>query len=285
MVFAAAVVMGLPALVQAQINGRNNYGRQAAGGQPVQIQGTIQNIVKGSIVVLDSNTQIPWRVAILPVTKVQVSGTATADSLRTGLVLEFTAEIDGTGVIREKVDELTITSLTPQKQMGLFPPDAANAGDDQGSSGTAKGDASNGKAAKPDKRTARAHGKAAANAAAAGKYRIVGRLLLGRGGALSIQPGRGVVPFALADDATIRVEMADFSAVSRGSAVSVSAMMMPNRPGLAQAMQVKVTLPEPAGGVKKRPAAKPEDKHPPQGQKKGTDKDKNPGLPEPAPEK
>jgi hypothetical protein len=290
-VVAALMVIGLPVLVQAQVNGRdpygrNPYGRQQIPAQPVEIHGTIQGVARGGIMVLDSNTQTTWRIAILPATKVQVTGTATADSLRTGLVLEFTAEIDAKGTIREKVGELTITSLTPQKQIGLFPSGEVAAGDDQGGLGGANGDApkgKGGKAAKPDKRTPRTRGKT--GAIAAGNYRIVGHLLVGRGGALSIQPGRGTLPFQLADDATINVEMADFSAVKQGNEVSVKGIMAPNRPGVAQAQLVKVTLPEPAGGVKKKPAAKPEDKHPPQGPKKGPDKEKNPGLPEPPPEK
>ena len=89
--------------------------------------------------------------------------------------------------------------------------------------------------------------------------------------------------FTLADEPSINVDMADFSAVKQGNEVSVKGMMVPNRPGLAQALQVKVTLPEPPGGAKKKPAAKAEEKHPPRGPKKGQDKDA--GLPEPAPEK
>ena len=129
---------------------------------------------------------------------------------------------------------------------------------------------------------ARPRGKAA-GAVAAGKYHIVGRLIVGRGGALSVQPGRGALPFALADDPTIKVDMADFSAVRQGYDGFGKGMMMPNRPGLAQAREVKVTLPEPPAGAKKKPAAKPEDKQSPESPKKGKDKDA--GLPEPAPEK
>ena len=277
-VLAAAMVIGLPTLLQAQYGGRTPYGRQPVNVQPVEIKGTIQGIVRNGIVVVDGNNQT-WRIAILlsatpvlPATKVQVTGAVTADSLRSGLIVEFVAETDGRSAIQDKVGELTVTSLGPQKQMGLFPPSDLGAGDQPGGFG---GDANGGAA---DKRAARARGKAAAGA---GKYRIVGRLIVGRGGALSVQPGHGALPFALNDDPSIKVNMTDFSAVKQGYEVSVKGMMVPNRPGTALAREVKVTLPEPPGGAKKKPAAKPDDKQPPETPKK----DKDAGLPAPAPEK
>jgi hypothetical protein len=277
LILAAALVIGLPALLPAQY--RDPYGRQRANVQPVAIKGAIQNIARGVIVVLDANTQVPWRIAILPATEVQVTGAVTADSLRSGVIVEFIAEIDGRGAIREKVDELTVTSLGPQKQMGLFPPEEAGTGELQGGFGGEKGNGSNAKGGKTEKRAGRPRGKGAMTP---GRYRIVGRLLAGHDGALSVQvPGRGTLAFALADDPSVKVDMTDFSAVKQGSEATVKAVMMPNRPGLAQALQVKVTLPEPPGGAKKKPAAKPDDKHPPESPKKGKDKDA--GLPQPAP--
>ena len=105
--------------------------------------------------VLDTNTQTPWRIAVVPATKVRVTGTATADALRSGLIVEFTAETDGHEAIPQKVGELTITSLTPQKQIGLFPPDELGAGDGQGGLGE-----SNGNGAKADNRAEHAAARA-----------------------------------------------------------------------------------------------------------------------------
>jgi hypothetical protein len=290
---AAVLVVGLPAWCQAQYNNRGQAGRQPMG-MPVEIRGTIQGVARGMIVVVDSNNQT-WRIAILPATKVLVTGTATAASLRPGLVLELTAEIDNRGVIQGKVGQLTVTSITPQKQPGIFPAETAKGGDDKGDFGAPKGDDSSAAGGKADKRAPRAHGKAAAGATVAGTYRVVGRLVVGRGGALAIQTGRGALAFELGEEPAIKVEMADLSAVKQGNEVSVMGMAMPNRPGLAQAHQVKVTLPEPAGvkkepaggkkeaaGDGKEPGAKPKEKRPPKGPKKGDDAG---GLPEPAPEK
>jgi hypothetical protein len=85
--------------------------------------------------------------------------------------------------------------------------------------------------------------------------------------------------FQLADDAKINIDMADLTLVSRGNEVSVNAMVAPARPGIAQAVEIKVKLPEPKGGEradKKEPGAKPEAKKPAKSAKKGEDK----GLPE-----
>lgn len=250
MVLAAVMVIGVPTLLQAQHSSRQ---RPNSSMQPVEIQGTIQNAGRGGIMVLDQNTNVTWRVAIMtatattPATKIQVTGATTADALRSGLIVEFIAEIDAQGAIHANVGDLTVTSLTAQKQVGMFPPEAIDGSDDLGGAGLQK--------PKSDK-AARAHGKTAAGTTAAGKYRIVGKLIVGRGHALSVQPGRGALPFTLADDATIKVDMSDLSAVSRGNTVTVNGAT--NRPGYVWASQVKVTLPEPPGGAKK--AEKPKDK-------------------------
>ena len=104
---------------------------------------------------------------------------------------------------------------------------------------------------------------------------------MGRNSALSLQPGRGTLPFTLADDPTIKVNIADFTAVKQGYEVSVRAVVLPNRQVVAG--EVKVTLPEPPAGTKKKPAAKPDDKTPPESPKKANGKDA--GLLQPVPEK
>jgi hypothetical protein len=270
------LMLCLPAALQAQLTPYNQSRRQQPVLQPMEISGTIQGVARGGLVVANTNNQV-WRVAILPATKVQVTGTATAESLRPGVLVEFTAEIDSHRAVQGKVDTLTVTSLTREKQMGVFPADADGFGGKSGDD--------SGKPAKPAKRSGhgeKAPGKAAGKAGheqAAGSYRIVGRLMVGRGGGLAVQAGRGTLQFQLADDAKINIDMADMSLVSRGNEVSINAMVAPARPGIAQAVEIKVKLPEPKGierADKKDRAAKLEAKKPAKGAKKGEDK----GLPE-----
>ena len=241
----------------------------------MDIQGTIQGVAKGGIVVAGNNQT--WRVAIVPGTKmqagtkVQVTGTATADSLRSGLIVELVAEIDSHGAVQGKVDALTITSLTREKQMGIFP-----SGDDSGFGGNGMDDSG-----KPAKRSGHTAGKAAPHAQTAGSYRVVG-LLSVRGGALSVQPGRGrsALMFELAEQPKINIDTADLSLVRVGQDVSVKGFASPRQPSMIQAAEVKIKLPEPKGGDKKEPAAKPEAKDAKKAAKPAK-KAEGEGLPEP----
>jgi len=264
-------VFCLPALLQAQYNPyRSPAGRQQAAPQPMEISGTIRVVARAGIAVTNSNNQT-WRVAIVPATKVQVTGTATADCLRSGLIVEFTAEIDSHGAIQGKVDTLTITSK--EKQMGLSPSDAGN-----GFGGKVMDDSG-----KPAKRSGHTAGKATPHAQTAGSYRVVGQLVVGRGGMLAVQAGRGRLPFELAEQPKINVEMADLSLARVGQEVSVKGFVSPRQPGIIQAAEVRIKLPEPQGGEKadksdkKEPAVKPDAKKPARPSKK----DQGEGLPEP----
>ena len=126
---AAVFVLCLPALLHAQYNPlsrRSQLGRQPVGLQPVEVSGTIQGVARNGIVVSNGNNQL-WKVAIVAPskinvgTKLQVTGTATVNNLRSGLIVELSADIDNRNTIQGKFDALTITSITREKPMGVFP--------------------------------------------------------------------------------------------------------------------------------------------------------------------
>ena len=256
---ATCLVLSLPALLQAQYY--PNRRAQQPGWQPAEFQGTIQTFAKGGLVVACNNNQM-WKVAILPATQIHVTGATTADALRSNLIVEFTADIDARGAIQGKIDKLTITSLTKDKTVGLTPAAAEGADDDQGGFGANLGGPATDAGTKPAKPPAHAAKKTNSRKTAAGRYQVVGRLIVGRGSALSVQPGHGALAFQLAEQPEIKIDMADFSLVRPGNQVSVQALVMPSRPGVAQAVTVKVKLPEPPGGEKKSPADRPEAKKP-----------------------
>ncbi len=266
---AAVLVAGLPTLLSAQGNNAamqrallKRQQQQAAqqqqqgampqgGAQQAEILGTVQGVAKNGIVVVDGNKQM-WRVAIMPITKVHVTGTTTAASLRSGLIVEFTAEIDNRGAVQKKVEALTVTSLSKEKQVGVFP--AAAADGDAGGFGANAGEDAAGKPAKHGGHTPGKTGKTVSKTQPAGSYRVVGKLIVGRG-AMSVQTGRGMLPFELEDNAAIDVNVSDLSLVRIGTEVTVKAAVSPARPGMAQALEVQVKLPEPqAGPSKDRPA-------------------------------
>jgi hypothetical protein len=274
---AVGLVISLPALLQAQLS-RSQLQRQqqeAAMRQPVELQGVIQGVAKGGLVVASNGQR--WRVALFPVTKVHVTGTTTADRLRAGLIVELTADVDDRGAIREKVAALTITSLSPDKQIGFFP--AGDAKDDGVVDGFGPDEKAKGKdAAKPTtkgKRPPRTTAKAGPRTHPAGAYRIVGRLAIARNGSFSIQADRSTLSFDLASDAKIDIDTADPSIAGLGNEVTVRGFRTPNQPDTLRAAEVRIKLPEPQATDQPEPARheprKPAKRPPKKAKDKGDD--------------
>ena len=137
LLLATALVIGLSASLQAQyLRHSAQPGRQTVvPTQPAEIEGTVEGVTRGGIAVVDANNH-SWRVAVPPTAKVQVTGSATADCLQAGQIVELKADIDDRGAMKEKVGELKIVSLSAEKQLGLFPPDSdGKAGEEKGAFG------------------------------------------------------------------------------------------------------------------------------------------------------
>ena len=106
-------------------------------------------------------------IAIPANAKVEVSGKATTDYLQTGQIVQFQAEIEN-HLIKGKIGQLSVVSLSPDRQMGIFP--AGGADDQRGFGGEGGG--------KPGKAR-----KAGSKILANGTYKnIVGKLTAPRGG-------------------------------------------------------------------------------------------------------
>ncbi len=273
---AASLVLCLTALLQAQIplnplNRRSQLGRQPIGPQSADVSGTIQKIGRNGIVVSNGNQM--WNVVVMRPskvnagTKVQVTGTMTANNLQSGLIVELTADIDNRNTIQGKVNALTITSITREKPMGVFPDaDSGFGGNDSDKSAKRPTHAKSGKAGRGQ---------------IVGRCRIVGQLIA-RGGSLSVKYGRGTLSFQLGETPKINVDMADLSLARPGQEVSIKGYASPRQPNMVQATEVKIKLPDVPDADKpekadKKEAAKPEAKK----AEKGPKKDKDEGLPEP----
>lgn len=286
LVLAAAITISLSASLYAQNVNPNlrrlqqQQGRQQQQqqqqqlNQPTEIRGTLEGAMQGRLVVLAADSR-PWQVGIPAHAKVQVTGTASAECLQAGLIVEFKAEIDDRGAVKEKVGELSIVSLSQERQIGLFPSEEGGA---KAAFGEEVGADHGGKVAKPAKRTKASGGK---NAIHAGSYRIVGKLTVGRGGKFSVLAGRNPLAFELAEQPTIAIDTADYTLASKGDKITVKGMVVPNNRGLlmAQATEVKIELAEPLTGPKKKTTAKSEAKRPAKRAKADE------GLPEPPADK
>jgi hypothetical protein len=263
---AVSFVVALPSMLQAQYGNRTRGQWQpGAMQQPVQFHGRILGVDRKGLVV--ATPDLPKvTVALMPVTKMSVTGSTTAAALRsTNLrpLVEFNAEIDDRGAIKGTIDELTVVS---EQETGFFPAadtkaqgvgEAFGVGADKKDKDTnsEKAESTKPTGAKRTKRPTRTSGKGAAHPQA-GNYRIVGRLVVGRGGALSVQPGRSMMPFELSEDAKVEIDMTDLSLASRGNEVVVRGYPVPNRVGLVQAAEIRVKLPEADGAARARPGPK-----------------------------
>ncbi|MEN6450278.1 MAG: hypothetical protein ABFC96_07290 [Thermoguttaceae bacterium] len=272
---AAGLIVGLAGTLSAQMYRGPMQGRQPGmgmQGRQIDLQGTVEGAGRGTIIVLDDRNQ-RWQVSVPAAATVHVTGAIPASMLRSGLVVEFQTEIDNRGVAKAKVDELTVTTVRRDKLPGLYP---AGDGGGFGGQAAAQPGPNNGGAANagPNAKRAKKPATAAAkNAVAAGTYRVLGSLIVGRNGALSLHAGRTLVQFELADDPKIGIDASDFTFVRRGNKISVKGMA--NRMGVAMAQEVKVDLGDATGGAgAKKKDPKPQDPKQPDG-----------GLPQPARDK
>ena len=97
-------------------NGPGNQGQQ--GPRPMGRRGTIQQIVPDGMVMSTRNGQT-INVVVTASTNVRLTGSATADFIKPGVAVEFTAEVNENHVVAEKVTSLTVVTLTTERPAGL----------------------------------------------------------------------------------------------------------------------------------------------------------------------
>jgi RNase P/RNase MRP subunit p29 len=239
--------------------------RGKPGPQPVleafDAAGTIEGLLPNGIQI-NSNANQRWVIMIPRQAKIEVTGTATADFLRPGLYVRFTAEVDKHGTVKEKVAQLSIFTPSRETPPGLFSPEAGGAGVGGGGF-EGFGPGPGGGVGKPPVGIGKPLGKIpgkAAPAATAKAYTVAGQVTAARNNKLTVNAGTASVKFEVTDDATIDVKMADYSLARKGDKVSVQGRMMKGRPGMGEATSVKIELVSPLSGGKAKPS-KPAPKH------------------------
>ena len=264
LMLAVLLSFSLSASVYAQVAGGN--GNRRMGGQqqqpmqqnaqPVDVQGTIQGVTQGRIAVVDSNNQTR-QIGIPNNAKISVTGTRSAEDLQTGTIVEFKGEIDERGLLKEKVSELAIITLSQDKQLGAV--SDANLGGDTGEFGDGK------KKGKPAKH------KTSGAKLTPGSYNIIAKLTVGHGGKLQAVAGRSKFALELAADAKITIDSNNYMIAAPGDQVTVKGMSMPNRPNAIMASEVTIELAGAAATPSKKKAAKGDVKKPAKKPKKGDD--------------
>lgn len=258
LVFSTAIAMALSSVVLGQVinprpggvagqamNQRRMQMAQQAQLQPIEIEGSIQGITHGRMMMVDDNNRA-WQIAIPLGAKVHVTGTATRDHLQNGMFIEFEAEFDDRGELVEPVGALTIITPSQETAIGVSPVAAKSKDKDAAES-----------AEPAEKETKGAHGAkrgkaAAAKPSLAGKYHIVGHLVVGRGNKLSVNAGNGTIPLELTEDPSVSININDYTVASEGDKAKLKGVMMTGQPGKAQATELTITLAEPLTAEKKK---------------------------------
>jgi hypothetical protein len=197
--------------------------------------GTLEAVEPDVLQFRDSKSEA-WLLKLIPETKITVLGEAESDCLRPGVYVQLSGQIDKKGTLAEEVDELEIFSPEGKSSLGLFPEAETEGG------------------SKPVRN------------AAAGKYRIKGKLVSYKEGELVIMAGNRKISGKAADDLTVKVSLDDPTLGQKEDQVEVKAWYTDpskpnpalNRPGIALAQEVTITLAKPLAhsGKKSRPPAK-----------------------------
>jgi len=258
---------------------------------------TMQSIKTGGKLVSASQSQLQLstnanqtiNVTIGPDTEVSVTGTAEQDYLKSGVTIEFVAEIDKTHAVKEKIIKLTVVSLSTDRPAGLSPPEFSTT-EKKGKNG----DKADAKPLPPDPGTGDAGpakgrnkkeadpfgnkpGKAQGGAPQLpGTFTVRGTIKMCKEGKITVSAGRGpTIKAELANDATIDVDMADLHAVQRDDKVTVNGFTSQARPNMVLAKSISIELANPLTGAKKHPTrpAKTPASHPAKAKKDSPDAD------------
>jgi hypothetical protein len=202
--------------------------------------------------------------------------------------VEFVAEVAKGGVVSEKVDHLTLVTISSDLPSGLLPPDAASSpkkgGKDEKAqpAGPAGGGAAPANAGKVggnqdagpplggDSKTGKTGRSHSGVPQLPGTFTVRGKLRMYKGGKISVAVLHGpLVRAELADGATIDVDLAGVSDINKAQhddAVTVKGSQV--RPGMVAAESVTIELAKPLTGKKK---AKPAKTPPASAKAKGAD--------------
>ncbi len=266
--------------------------------QRIKISGTLVSASPNQIQ-LSTNTNQTIYVMIVPDTQVSATGTAEQDYLKSGVAVEFVADVVKGGAVKEKIKRLTVFSPTTDRPVGLFPPDFSipDKKVEKGEKANALGpDPGAGEAAAAKPRKARGNAEADPqggdlfNSKPAkgqssvlkppGTFTVRGTIKMCKDGKITVAAGRGpTVKGELGDDVKIDVDMADIRVAQRDDKVTVNGITTQARPNMVMAESIAIELANPLSGAKKHSThpAKTPATHAGKAKKDATDGDDLPG--------
>ncbi len=267
-VFSVVFLLASTALAQRN----NNPAMQRMQNmQPIKTGGTLITATPSQLQI-STNTNQTMYVIVMPNTQISVTGTAEQDYLKSGVTVEFVAEVAKGGAVKDKISHLVVVTPTTERPVGLYPPESA-APDKKGDENAKPKGADAGLGDAPPAKGRKSHGKKEtdplggdASASKPGKghgtapqfpgtFSVRGTIKLCKNGAISVAAGHGpTIKGELASDVTIDVDMADLRAAQRDDKVTVSGKCSQARPNMVMAESITIELANPLSGTKKHAA-------------------------------
>jgi len=250
---ALVLVTALPAAAQ---RGRLLPGIQQA--QTIKAQGKLVSATPSQMQILTDSQQTIY-VMIGQNTQVSIKGTAELEYLKSGLCVEFVAEVAKGGAVKDKIDHLVIVTPSADQPIGFSPPELGTSGKKSDKDDDAPAANGRGPRGKPDadpllrgdppSKASKARGGATQFP---GTYTVRGTLKMVKNGAITVATGRGpTVKAELSSDATIDVEATDVRMAQPDDAVTVKGVTSQARPNMIVAQSVTVELASPLTGKKR----------------------------------
>ncbi len=274
-VSTAIVSAVIVSTAQAQYPPRN---RNQVMQQPqrIKIAGTLMTSGQNQIQ-LSTNTNQTIYVMMGPDTEVSVTGKAEQDYLKSGVSVEFVADVDKTHVVKDPIASMTVVTPTTDRPLGLSSPEstASQNGAKKGDKANALGPPDPGFGPGPPRGRGNAEAgplggdlpaskpaKAAGGASKLpGTFTIRGTIKMCKDGKITLALGRGpTIKAELANDLKIDVDAADIRFAQRDDKVTVRGVTTQARPNLVMAESVAIEMAAPLSGAKKhsaRPAKTP----------------------------
>jgi hypothetical protein len=226
-------------------------------------EGTIEGI-SPSLIQMKTKANETVYVGVLPITMVRLTGTATADFLRTGLCVEFTGEVSKTLVVKDKITQLTVFPPSPDMPLGLYPEGAAPGGKGndfggdgfgeapaKGKKGARRGNAEGADAfgASGDAPAGRKGKGAGSSVQLPGVCTVRGKITGVHGTSLTVSAGKPVKA-ELDENVEIAVTTSDHTLASKGDSISVVGQAA--QKGKVLAKSVRIEASQKLGGVAKK---------------------------------
>lgn len=213
----------------------------------LNVSGTLKRVAPGAIEIATGEGDL-WvlKVDAKP-QDVTFTGTAEKSFLRSGIFVEFRAQVSKRGVVDEPVATLTVFTPSEARPPGVLPD-----GDLGGAGAGLFSEPQEKKKLDPkEKKAAKLKGDDTV-------YRVAGAISkIGRAGDLTVSTGGVQVKFNLAEDCKISVDTNDLAFVSPGDKVSAQGWFLKGRPGQGAANKIEVTAAVPLADNSKKKTARP----------------------------